>query len=425
MNYFVGERLQPSALRFNPSSITARHLNPRQGMKIYGPYDSGTLGKDQIVCAVVYAVGLQKAKGVLINGLVNGNGQFTGFQSLFRIPLSICSERALAAETPAEVQRTIQSLPVGDLDLVLVLASSRNEPLYSTVKGILLGSGVPSQVVTAQKMMSPEQLPWTLENIALQCYAKVGGTPWTVASTDKRRELVIGISRAQDRKKNYIVGFVTLFTHDGDYQFLYSMAPKPIDWERMKDYRDGLSQLIVDAYEEYRHLRGDPESIVLHLCKRPGRFREVEAAQQALSQIGKSIPYALVHLNDGSNYRLFDTSHPTYIPQSGLKVELSDYGVLLLLDGRAGDQPRRRRGMPRVLEVSMDCRSTMPNAEFPRLVRQVFDFARVNWRGFNAQAIPATLNYSYLVARLVVEIGADRWNPIACAVRLRDKAWFL
>ena len=67
----------------------------------------------------------------------------------------------------------------------------------------------------------------------------------------------------------------------------------------------------------------------------------------------------------------------------------------------------------------------MDAGEFPRLVQQVFDFARVNWRGFNAQAIPATLNYSYLVARLVSEIGADRWNAIASSVSLRDKAWFL
>jgi hypothetical protein len=64
-------------------------------------------------------------------------------------------------------------------------------------------------------------------------------------------------------------------------------------------------------------------------------------------------------------------------------------------------------------------------SEFPRLVEQVFAFARVNWRGFNAQTIPATLNYSYLVARLVTEVGADNWNAIVSAGALRDKAWFL
>jgi hypothetical protein len=73
----------------------------------------------------------------------------------------------------------------------------------------------------------------------------------------------------------------------------------------------------------------------------------------------------------------------------------------------------------------MDHRSTMAGEQFPRLVQQMFEFSRVNWRGFNAQAIPATLNYSYLVARLVAEIGAERWNAIASSGMLRDKAWFL
>ena len=63
--------------------------------------------------------------------------------------------------------------------------------------------------------------------------------------------------------------------------------------------------------------------------------------------------------------------------------------------------------------------------EFPRLVRQVHRFARVNWRGFNARAVPVTMNYSKLICDLVLEIGMDRWNDIIAGGKLRDKAWFL
>jgi len=96
----------------------------------------------------------------------------------------------------------------------------------------------------------------------------------------------------------------------------------------------------------------------------------------------------------------------------------------LLLDGRAGDQ-RRKVGVPRVLDIAMDKRSSLPAEEFPNLVRQIHDFARVNWRGFNAAAIPVTVNYARLIAQLVLEVGADHWNQIIAAGKLRDKAWFL
>ncbi|GIV13816.1 MAG: hypothetical protein KatS3mg021_2098 [Fimbriimonadales bacterium] len=167
-----------------------------------------------------------------------------------------------------------------------------------------------------------------------------------------------------------------------------------------------------------------PQSLVLHLCKRPGRYREVVAVEQAIREIGVGIPFALVHLNDDSTYRLFDTAHSTYIPEAGLKVDLSQRESLLLIDGRVDDK-RNRRGIPRVLDIVLDKRSSIDQGEFPHIVRQVYNFARVNWRGFNARAVPVTLNYSYLIARLIVEIGSSSWSQVISNGRLRDKAWFL
>jgi hypothetical protein len=347
---------------------------------------------------------------------------------MFRIPIEFIAERYATNETENDFRRELQAILNERPDIVVFLTSTRNPNLYSALKAESLGNGIPSQIITKEKFQAQDQIQWILENIALQIYAKIGGTPWTVMSSSPRDELVLGVSRALDRQRNFVVGFVTLFTYDGDYQFLYSLSPKPTEWSKLDEYRDALANLIVEAFEEYTQQQGQPTSLVIHICKRPGKYREIAAVEQALQTIGNHIPYALVHLNDDSNYRLFDTSHQTYIPESGIKVNLSPRSALLLLDGRPPDAQsgiRRKPGVPRVLEVTMDHRSTMAIDRFPDVVQQVFEFARVNWRGFNAQAIPATLNYSYLVARLVAEIGAQNWNAIASAGVLRDKAWFL
>jgi hypothetical protein len=424
MSVFTGELLDAPALRFNYSSASAQDPDARRGLKIYGPYDSGIFDKDRIRTAVIFPSDYTREKDTLVGGLINGHNSFMGFQKLFRIPFSVERELPLRREDEKEVQRAVQDLArQGDVDLALVIVTSQNEAVYRTVKQVLLGNGIPNQVATIRKLRDAQQAPWVLENVALACYAKIGGTPWVIASKDNRRELVIGISRAQDRTKQIVVGFVTLFTQDGDFLLLHSLAPV-LKWEREK-YVSGLAKLIAVAYDEYCEIQGKPDAIILHLCKRPGRFREVEAIEQALRQINASVPYALIHLNDDSSYRLFDASYaPYYIPQAGLKVDLSRHNALLLLDGRIGDK-RYRRGAPRVLDISMDKRSTMPVDEFPRLVRQVYNFARVNWRGFNASAVPVTLNYSYLIARLIAEIGANTWNQVISEGRLRDKAWFL
>ncbi len=427
--YFSGEQLTTPALRFNPSSIQARHQNARRGVTLYGPYDSQRFGKDRVTACLIYPQGLERERDFVKEGLIRGNGAFDGFQSLFRIPIDFIGERRAKSEVGSDLRGEIQAIFRGaPPDIVILLTSRRNEAIYRMAKAQSLGNGIPSQVVTAEKLANRDQVQWMLGDIALQIYAKVGGTPWTVLSTSPQNELVLGVSRAVDRQRNLVVGFVTLFTHDGDYQFLYSLSPRPSEWSRLNEYRDSLAQLIVEAYTEYEKQQDAPTSLVVHLCKRPGKYREIAAVEQALQTIGDTVPYALVHLNDDTNYRLFDTAHPTCVPETGIKVNLSCHSALLFLDGRPPGTRggmRKRRGVPRVLEVVMDRRSTMSIDEFPRLVRQVFEFARVNWRGFNAQAIPATLNYSYLVARLVAEIGAQNWNPIASTGRLRDKAWFL
>lgn len=428
--YFSGDYLQTPGLRFNASSLQAQHANARQGLKLYGPYDAQRIAKDRIRCAIIYPNNLSQVKTTLVSGLTNGNGQFGGFKSLFRIPLEFVQEKAFRAESADVVKEAITAiLRDHHPDIFVLVTSNRNEALYRSAKAILLGNGIPSQMVRAETIRNSRGLPWSLENIALQIYAKIGGTPWTVMSSSKRQELVIGVSRALDKDRNMVVGFVTLFTHDGDYLVLHTLSPKPATWEKLDEYRSALAQLIVEAYHEYSKNQGAPEELVIHLCKRPGKFREVAAVEQAMQMLGQNIPYALLHLNDDTSYRLFDTTHPTYVPRPGIRVDLNRYTALLFLDGRVpdktGQEVRRKRGVPRVLEVYLDRRSTIGAHEFPRLVQQVFDFAHVNWRGFNAQAIPATLNYSYLVARLVSEIGADNWNAITNAVSLRDKAWFL
>lgn len=81
--------------------------------------------------------------------------------------------------------------------------------------------------------------------------------------------------------------------------------------------------------------------------------------------------------------------------------------------------------MPTVLNVRIDKRSTLTPDYFPYIFKQIYDFSFVNWRGFNAAAIPITLNYSKLIARMVINIGISNWNQIIASGRLRDKGWFL
>jgi hypothetical protein len=356
-------------------------------------------------------------------GLQKGDGpNFPGFATLFRVQLTFDSpheEVIRGAETTLEFQRAATRLVSRDCDLVFIVGIRPGSGVYQICKSTLLLNGVPCQALTTSRFNVSNQRPWILGNIALASYAKVGGTPWVVADTQPRHELVMGVSQAKDANERFVVGFVTFFNQDGDFLFLNSQTPV-VQWV---DYVRSLERMVVDAYHDYQERSGTPQSLVVHFHKRPGKD-EVEAVSRALQHLGVTIPFALVHLNEFSLFRAFDTTHNTCVPQSGLQVDLRRRRAFLLLDGLEQGK-RNRRGVPNVWDISLDRRSTMDVEEFPRLVQQIHRFARVNWRGFNARSTPVTMNYSKLICDLVLEIGLDAWNGIVTNGRLREKSWFL
>jgi len=413
-----GEILKGPKLRFDYTSPLAEDTYPKRGLIKHGPYDSNLFGKDEIRCTILSPKHSQKEKNFFIDGLKKGEETFGGFKDLFKIPLKFIEE--INFQPNQRVDSLIDKIPSKNPDIVFVLLHENDTHFYRLVKSKLLGNGIPNQMVTIEKLRNPRGRQYILENIALASYAKVGGTPWTVSTSENENNLILGVSRAQDHFKKYLVGFVTLFTNDGDFLFLHTKAPV-VEWD---NYIQGLANLIESAVEEYRQFNGIPNSIIVHFHKRPGK-KEIEAIEAGLKNIrGDNIPYAIIHLNEYSNFRLFDSSHRTYTPFKGLKVNLSFHEYLLLLDGRTGNK-RHKVGIPRVIDVRIDKRSTLEPDVFPNLIKQVYDFSHINWRGFNATAIPVTLNYSKLIADMVVELGIKNWNQIVAEGKLRDKAWFL
>lgn|GEM_PF-4840377 len=74
---------------------------------------------------------------------------------------------------------------------------TRTQKLYSLIKTILLGNGIPCQVIRSV----------------------------TISTTNEQPEIVLGMSRAMDKYKKLIVGFVTIFKHNGDFiLFLFKIT---------------------------------------------------------------------------------------------------------------------------------------------------------------------------------------------------------
>jgi len=416
---FYGEYLDKPNLRFDMSSTFATHYYSRAGLKRHGPYDFSAFNKDLIKAGIIYPLNQEQLAHSFMNKLQYGEGQFKGFSQWFKTKIDFLKEIPVEEEEE-DVERAAKELSCEDIDIAFILTSKQKGTVYKCCKSIFSGNGIPCQFLRIERVFD-KNFQWIIDNVALATYAKVGGVPWVVEKRiNSQDELILGISRARDKSQKYIVGFVTIFAQNGEFLLMHSKVPV-IEWEK---YIDGLEKLILESYNEYLELRTEPRKIILHFHKRPG-YKELTAVSNALDEIG-NIPYALVHLNEFSSIRLFDTSDQTFVPKKGLKVKLSKKRFLLLLDGRDNGSSRRKVGVPNVLDINIDKRSHIDWQSDPNeIIKQIYEISHVNWRGFNAKTIPITINYSKLISRLVVEIGLENWNNMISSGKLKNKAWFL
>jgi len=410
-------------LRFNYALSTAVSKSTYKGISQYGPYDKDIFPKSKIKLSAVYPASDEKKFQRFIQTFREGIGLYPGFRRWFRVDIDKVDEFSISDTSLSSYRESLNKIARRDYDMVYVIFGNVAErsSLYSLTKTTLLGNGIPCQVINSERLSRPnDQFQWILANIALATYAKVGGTPWVIAAKE-RPEVVLGMSRAMDRTRKVIVGFTTIFKHNGDFILSHSKSPVTT-WE---DYEKGVENLVCEAIKEYQKKEETPNTLVFHFHKRTGR-KEIQAVKSAIESLSIDVKYALLHLNSYSSYRIFDTSDFTYVPLIGLMVRLSSRQALLITDGRRAFSRRPYVGTPHVLEITMDKESTMDYKEFLRLIEQVFHFSYVNWRGFNARTVPITINYSYLLARLVSGLESiEEWNSIITNGKLIDKAWFL
>lgn len=417
------ERLDRPLLKFDSVSTTSVHKRPMTGISLFGPYDKSLIQTKSVKHAIMYPNEHESLIGNFITAYTKGLDRYPGYTRWFRQGIEAFERYPIDKLTLDGYLDVANDVLKRTYDLVFVVTESleRPNPVYESVKTHFLKKGVPSQFISSVRLSGgPNQLQWVLGNVALSVYAKMGGTPWVIEAED-RPEIILGISRAFDRKNNVIVGFAVLFKQNGDFILTRSKAPVS-SWDA---YEISMEELVYDAINDFRRSEGNPGQVVFHFTKRPGQ-REIGAIQRAIRRLQLDINYALVHLNESSGIRLFDTSHTSYVPTAGLKVSLSSHEALLLLGGRDPTGYSSLIGTPTVLDVSIDKRSTVKRSDYNRIINQVFNLAFVNWRGFNARTLPVTTNYAYLIAKIIGDLGsADEWREIIDEKNLIDKAWFL
>jgi hypothetical protein len=448
--YGVSFPVQPTNLIFD-FGPGASATTPLQGLANYGPFNSERFASNDFRILALCHSNSRGAMSQFAKQLVDGIPESLyfkrGMKSLFRLNSVSIMIKEVKSSLPEAYEEAIDDAIRDDVvnkyDLALIqcpvdsnMMPNQENPYYrSRVR--LMSYGIPTQGIRNEHLRSNyKTLQWTLGPIALQIYAKAGGTPWRLpASQSVDREIVVGIGSSLERKnlwsgaeQSRIVGITTFFLGDGSYMLGERLRSVPYT-DYFQELLTSLKSSIETVAGEYAWKNGESVRIVFHIFK---PIKNIEA--DVVAQLVESFP----QFNILFAFVTISTQHPWMIFRNAsgkngiLEVTLCERGDNLVLDASncllqlrgERDRANRKHRPPYPVSIRVHEKSTFKDLRY--IVQQIHDFSFLSWRSFFPSETPVTLFYSSLIASETAKLATvPGWQAGFVDKHFRRKQWFL
>lgn len=326
-----------------------------------------------------------------------------------------------------------------------------NENPYYKIKAKLLSLEIPVQYVTSEIVKSYNE--FILNSIALQIYAKLGGTPWVLPSQRSvDREIIIGIGHSWLRQNQYkgsdqnrVVGITTFLSSDGQYLLGDKVKDVPFE-EYFGELLRSLKNSIKRLSSEQGWSDGDTIRLIFHIFK-PIKNTEFDVISQLIQETPQyKIKFAFVTISKYHPNLLFDINQRgvqkyrsslikgEYIPNRGSNVFLDSETCIVQMFG-ANELKTSKQGISSPIQIKIRTpKGNYNNNEIRDLLfydlnyitQQIFSFTYLSWRSFLPGEQPATMLYSELISRLLGKMrSVPGWDADKLNYSLKHKKWFL
>jgi hypothetical protein len=456
-------------LAFHPLDPSRRSAHPLRGLIDYGPFTAAIPEAVRPTIRLA-AIGPSGEGGSVLNLIREIRGSlkpderlaylpaWPGFRDVFKVDLAFApkeinvqlppqlDEDLAASATPhrvlaASLANAIRHVNTqrSAFDVLVVYLPLRWEPafrnreeefdLHHIVKGITAGLGIPSQIVledTATSKPHRCSVAWTL-GVAL--YAKAGGVPWKLATTDQRIAH-IGISYALRTDASGETRFVTccsqVFDAEGSgLEFVaYEASVDHVEIRGRNPFldREQMRAILARSLLLYldRHVGQQPRRVVVHKST-AFQNAEIDGCFDALGRVDE---IELIQVIEDTAWRAVQLDAPRsgigrgiparYPLRRGALLHLGGYETLLWTQGNApevaytGSYFKEGVGIPRPLLL----RRWAGRGPAEPMAGEVLALTKMNWNNDALyDTVPTTLRYAHTLAQVIKTMPALQPKP--------------
>lgn len=387
-----------------------------EGIKTYGPYEK-IENTDLINYVYIYLEDHQDYVRDLVKAL-NGES-FVTFKGLNILKM------------PSQTKENTISIPIKSFDInpsdilsqhkinrnsiIIAVFPQKEEGFYYRLKSCCLLKDIPLQAVHLETIINEKRLKWSVSGIALQMFAKLGGTPWVV-KTENTNCLIVGIGQAIQReaqdKLNKFFAYAVLFDASGKFSSIEPLADSSNKDEYLKKISENVSKIL----KENSHYK----RIVFHV---PEKIRDetIKKMKEILISSKKDIEFYIIRVNNDSKFFGYATNNNSLIPYEGSYIRLSHKEFLLWTEGLnyQNPEPIKRYSNPIYIDFWYPNQSEM---NFELFLQDISNLSGANYRGFIAKSLPVSMFYPKLIAEFYKNF--EKLN-LQMQIEKKDRPWFL
>lgn len=340
-------------------------------------------------------------------------GQFPGLGSMFSLPIDkgivdhflVTDFDKLSLDGLYEnITALKSSYPNHKIIMLVVLPKGfkGNEAAfdaYGNLKVMALKEGFYCQVVTEDTFYKKDQLKWSISNIGLQVFSKLGGAPWLVKPA-KSGCLIFGLGTVQERTSrtvNKYTAYTVCLDSSGDFKYIKPLASSGDETSYLDNLKTSLKNVLSSELGEQYN------SIVLHLPYKISK-KEIRVIRSVASEIrDDNFEVIVIRINTIHKFLGFST-HNTCVPYESSFAQLSKTEFLLWAEGlQYGKEVLHKRASePLYIEFLESQESWETKRD---CLQDILNLTGANWRGFNSKAQPISILYSRLIAKFMKEFS--------------------
>jgi hypothetical protein len=281
--------------------------------------------------------------------------------------------------------------------------------MYHLAKYVFLRKKIPSQFVSLVQLRLRDQLKWTVSNIGLALFAKMGGKPWKVSpSTDN--SLIIGLGQAHKKENDKIskyYAYSVLTESTGIYKDLKILGQGTDKNSYLTEFKTNLEGIFDQYYSAYNtfvihstfSIPHDELNVVEELLE---KYRVEKSSNKK---------FVMMKFNDKNKYFGYSLTSNSMIPYESSYIQLSLNEYLVWFEGLQYHNPNILKKIERPLHIEfLYPRDGLEKLEKISYIQDALNISGANWRGFNAKSLPVSVYYAYLVAEYYKEfqsLGLD------------------